>query len=162
MRHCFVYLVPILDWFSWYVVGWAVSITLEAEFCVEALREPLRLSQPEIFNSDQGSRFTYTGFTDVLQATGVTITTDGRGRAFDNIFIERLWRSAKYEEVCLKEYDSFRDAVRSLGSYFRFYNRDRPHQALGYKTPFDYYSYWDSPRTVTYNSLSRTRSNFSL
>jgi putative transposase len=160
MRHGFVYLVAILDWFSRYVVGWAVSITLDVEFCIEALHEALNLSKPEIFNSDQGSQFTSKNFTGVLEAHGVTISMDGKGRAFDNIFIERLWRSVKYEEVYLKEYESVRDAVRSLGTYFRFYNQDRPHQSLGYRTPLEVYTPKDSPSTVPDNILSRTRSTF--
>lgn len=140
MRHGFVYLVAILDWFSRYVVSWSVSITMEAEFCLEALQEGLRWAKPEIFNSDQGSQFTSKSFTGLLEASGVRISMDGRGRAFDNIFVERLWRSVKYEEVYLKEYESVRHAVRSLGDYFRFYNRDRPHQSLGYRTPYQVYS----------------------
>ena len=140
MRHGFVYLVAILDWFSRYVVNWAVSITLDAEFCIEALRDALSVSKPEIFNSDQGCQFTSTSFISVLEATGIAISMDGRGRAFDNIFVERLWRSVKYEEVYLREYDSVREAVRSLGAYFRFYNLERPHQSLGYKTPYQVYS----------------------
>jgi putative transposase len=160
MRHGFVYLVAILDWFSRYVVTWAVSITLDAEFCVEALQEALRLSQPEIFNSDQGSQFTCTSFTGLLEAKGVAISMDGRGRAFDNIFIERLWRSVKYEEVYLKEYDSVRDAVRSIREYFRFYNLERPHQSLGYQTPYKVYTSEPRRGTVPVNILPVTRSNF--
>lgn len=160
MRHGFVYLVAILDWFSRYVVSWAVSITLDAEFCIEALRDALSVSKPEIFNSDQGCRFTSTSFIGVLEATGIAISMDGRGRAFDNIFVERLWRSVKYEEVYLREYDSVREAVRGLGAYFRFYNQERPHQSLGYKTPYQVYSSRDSPSAVQYNILSRTRSTF--
>jgi putative transposase len=160
MRPGFVYLMAILDWFSRYVVGWAVSITQDAEFCIEALRDALSLSQPEIFNTDQGSQFTSTGFTGVLEAQGITISMDGRGRAFDNIFVERLWRSVKYEEVYLKEYDSVREAVRSLGAYFRFYNQDRPHQSLGYRTPLEVYTSKGDSGTVPDNILSRTRSTF--
>jgi putative transposase len=140
MRHGFIYLVAVMDWFSRYVVGWSVSITLDAEFCVEALIESLSLSKPQIFNTDQGSQFTSTAFTGVLESQGVAISMDGRGRAFDNIFIERLWRSVKYEEVYLKEYDGVKEAVRSLGEYFRFYNQERPHQSLGYKTPYQVYT----------------------
>jgi putative transposase len=160
MRHGFVYLVAILDWFSRYVVSWAVSITLDADFCIEALRDALSVSKPEIFNSDQGCQFTSTSFIGVLEATGIAISMDGRGRAFDNIFVERLWRSVKYEEVYLREYDSVREAVQSLGAYFQFYNQERPHQSLGYKTPYQVYSSRDSPSTVQYNILSRTRGTF--
>ena len=160
MRHGFVYLVAILDWFSRYVVGWAVSITLDVEFCVETLHAALDFSKPEIFNSDQGSQFTSKSFTGVLEAHGITISMDGRGRAFDNIFIERLWRSVKYEEVYLKDYDSVSDAVRSLGEYFRFYNLERPHQALGYQTPHKVYTSGDCRGTVPVNILPVTRSTF--
>lgn len=160
MRHGFVYLVAILDWFSRYVVGWAVSITLDVEFCVEALHAALDLSKPEIFNSDQGSQFTSKSFTGVLEAHGVTISMDGKGRAFDNIFVERLWRSVKYEEVYLKEYQSVRDAVRSLREYFRFYNLERPHQSLGYQTPHKVYTSEDGRGTVPVNILPVTRSTF--
>jgi len=160
MRHGFVYLVAILDWFSRYVVSWAVSITLDAEFCIEALRDALSVSKPEIFNSDQGCQFTSTSFVGVLEATGIAISMDGRGRAFDNIFVERLWRSVKYEEVYLREYDSVREAVRSLGAYFRFYNQERPHQSLGYKTPFQVYSSKDNPGTVPIHIHPETRSTF--
>jgi putative transposase len=139
MRQGFVYLVAIMDWFSRYVVAWAVSITMEADFCIEALQRALEGRKPEIFNSDQGSQFTCTGFTGVLQAAGIRISMDGRGRAFDNIFVERLWRSVKYEEVYLKDYATVREATGSLEAYFRFYNDRRLHQALGYQTPYQLY-----------------------
>jgi putative transposase len=160
MRHGFVYLMAILDWFSRYVVGWAVSITLDVEFCVEALSEALIHSKPEIFNSDQGSQFTSKSFTGVLEAHGITISMDGRGRAFDNIFVERLWRSVKYEEVYLKEYASVREAVRNLGEYLRFYNRERPHQSLGYQTPYQVYAPEEDSGTVPDTILSLKRSTF--
>lgn len=160
MRHGFVYLVAILDWFSRYVVSWAVSITLDAEFCIEALGKALIVSKPEIFNSDQGSQFTSTGFTGILESKGIAISMDGRGRAFDNIFIERLWRSVKYEEVYLREYDSVREAVRNLGTYFRFYNQERPHQSLGYKTTYQVYSSRDDSGTVLIHKHPVTRSTF--
>jgi len=140
MRQGFVYLVAIMDWFSRYVVSWAVSITMEADFCIEALQGALDESKPEIFNSDQGSQFTSAGFTGVLESAGIRISMDGRGRAFDNIFVERLWRSVKYEEVYLKEYLTVKEAAGSLGAYFRFYNERRPHQALGYQTPYQLYT----------------------
>ena len=131
----FVYLVAVLDWFSRYVLSWSLSATLDAWFCVEALREALRTGQPEIFNTDQGSQFTSGPWLEELTKAGVAISMDGRGRAFDNIFTERLWRTVKYEDVYLKEYGAVDDARRGLGDYFGFYNRDRPHEALGYRTP---------------------------
>jgi putative transposase len=139
MRQGFVYLMAVMDWFSRYVVSWAVSITMEADFCIEALQRALDGRKPEIFNSDQGSQFTSTGFTGVLQAAGIRISMDGQGRAFDNIFVERLWRSVKYEEVYLKDYMTVKEATRSLGAYFRFYNERRLHQALEYQTPYHLY-----------------------
>jgi len=139
MKHGFIYLTAIMDWFSRYVVDWAVSITLEADFCIESVQRALDTGRPEIFNSDQGSQFTSAGFTEVLEGAGVRISMDGRGRVFDNIFVERLWRSVKYEEVYLKEYETVRDAKSNLGGYFRFYNGERLHQALGYRTPRSVY-----------------------
>jgi putative transposase len=140
MKQGFVYLVAIMDWFSRYVVAWAVSITMEADFCIETLHRALEGRKPEIFNSDQGSQFTSTGFTGVLQAAGIRISMDGQGRAFDNIFVERLWRSVKYEEVYLKDYVTVKEAIGSLEAYFRFYNERRLHQALGYQTPYQLYT----------------------
>ena len=130
-----LYLVAILDWFSRYVLAWQVSVTLEGDFCVEALEQALRGAHPAIFNSDQGSQFTSAQFTAPLEAAGVQISMDGRGRCLDNIFVERLWRTVKYEEVYLKEYESAYMATASLGQYFDFYNRERLHQALNYRTP---------------------------
>ena len=131
----FAYLVAVLDWFSRYVVSWSLSVTLDAWFCVEALREALRTGRPEIFNTDQGSQFTSGEWIGELQKAGVSISMDGRGRAFDNIFTERLWRSVKYEDVYLKEYGAVDEARRGLKDYFGFYNTDRLHEALGYRTP---------------------------
>lgn len=131
----FVYLVAILDWFSRYVLSWSVSITLDTSFCLEALNAALAVAHPDIFNSDQGVQFTSTEFTCRLQSAGIRISWDGRGRALDNIFVERLWRSVKYEEVYLKDYQSVPEAVRSLRAYFEFYNHERLHQALDYQTP---------------------------
>lgn len=131
----FVYLMAILDWFSRYVVSWSLSTTRDAWFCVEALREALGAARPEIFNTDQGSQFTSVDWIDELKKAGVAISMDGRGRVFDNIFTERLWRTVKYEEVYLKDYADLDDAWWGLHEYFAFYNRDRPHQALGYRTP---------------------------
>lgn len=135
LRRGFAYLVAILDWFSRYVVAWDLSLSLEAEFCVSTLERALETSKPEIFNSDQGSQFTSEAFTKRLEAAGVSISMDGRGRVFDNIFVERLWRSVKYEEVYLKDYTDVREAREGLGRYFRFYNEERLHQSLGYRTP---------------------------
>jgi len=139
LRHGFVYCAAIMDWFSRYVISWALSITLDADFCVDMLTRALQTSRPEIFNSDQGSQFTSDAFTRTLQNHGIRISMDGRGRAFDNIFVEGLWRSVKYEEVYLKDYDSVRDAKVSLEQYFDFYNSERPHQSMGYKTPAEVY-----------------------
>ena len=135
MARGFLYLVAIMDWHSRYVVSWRLSNTLEADFCIEALQEALDQGQPEVFNTDQGSQFTSGGFIHVLQEHGVKISMDGKGRYRDNIFVERLWRTVKYEEVYLKAYTSASEARRELGAYFRFYNNQRPHQALGYRTP---------------------------
>lgn len=131
----FVYLVAVIDWFSRYVLSWAVSITMDVEFCVEALEQALRQSQPEIFNTDQGAQFTSVAFTERLKKGGIRISMDGRGRALDNVFVERLWRTVKYEEVYLHDYQTAQDARQSLGRYFGFYNGERLHQALGYRTP---------------------------
>jgi putative transposase len=139
LRHGFLYLVAIMDWYSRYVLSWRLSNTLMGDFCSEALDEALHRATPEIFNSDQGSQFTADAFTSTLQAHGVAISMDGRGRAIDNVFIERLWRSVKYEEVYLKEYVDGWDAEASLSAYFRFYNQERVHQSLGYRTPRDVY-----------------------
>jgi len=131
----FAYLVAILDWFSRYVLSWSLSTTLEAWFCVQALREALRTATPQICNTDQGSQFTSVEWITGLTEAGVAISMDGRGRVFDNIFTERLWRSVKYEDVYLKDYEVVDEARQGLAAYFRFYNMDRPHQALGYRTP---------------------------
>ena len=135
MARGFLYLVAIMDWHSRYVVAWRLSNTLEADFCVDALKEALGQGQPEVFNTDQGSQFTSLEFTQVLRDHGVKISMDGKGRYTDNIFVERLWRTVKYEEVYLKAYANAAEARKELGAYFRFYNNQRPHQALGYRTP---------------------------
>ena len=135
MRRGFAYLVAIMDWFSRYVLSWRVSIFIDAGFCVEALAEALSDGRPEIFNSDQGAQFTSEAFTTPLRNSGVEISMDGRGRYLDNIFVERLWRSVKYEEVYLKDYADVWEAERELSIYFRWYNEVRPHQSLGYETP---------------------------
>lgn len=131
----FVYLVAIIDWYSRYVLSWEVSTTMESDFCISALDRALHLARPEIFNSDQGSQFTSIAFTGVLKERQISISMDGRGRALDNIFVERLWRSVKYEEVYLNNYETVPQAIAGLGRYFNFYNCVRPHQSLDYKTP---------------------------
>ena len=135
MARGFLYLVAIMDWHSRYVVAWRLSNTLEAVFCAEALNEALGQGTPEVFNTDQGSQFTSREFTQILQDHPVKISMDGKGRYRDNIFVERLWRTVKYEEVYLKAYVNASEARRELGAYFRFYNDRRPHQTLGYRTP---------------------------
>jgi putative transposase len=131
----FVYLVAVMDWFSRYVLAWEVSISMETSFCLAALDWALQSGQPDIFNTDQGSQFTSEEFTGRLEAQGIDISMDGRGRATDNIFIERLWRTVKYEEVYLKDYLDVLETVANLRKYFVFYNHERLHQALGYQTP---------------------------
>jgi putative transposase len=135
LRNGFIYLVAILDWYSRYVVDWEISITLDTGFCLSALDRALQKAKPEILNSDQGAQFTSEEFTQRLENAGVLISMDGRGRAIDNIFTERLWRSVKYEEVYLKDYADVGDAIANLKSYFRLYNFERPHQSLGNQTP---------------------------
>jgi putative transposase len=136
MRHGFLYLVAIMDWYSRYVLSWRLSNTLDTTFCIEALEAALSSNRlPEIFNSDQGSQFTSNAFIDCLLRRGILVSMDGKGRAFDNIFIERLWRSLKYEEVYLFDYEDGYEAFERLGKYFSFYNTERPHQALDYQTP---------------------------
>ena len=135
----FVYLVVVIDWFSRYVLSWKLSITIEKEFCMEALEEALKVDLPEIFNSDQGSQFTSPEFTEKLGEKQVQISMDGKGRCMDNIFTERLWRSVKYEEVYIKNYSTPLEAYQGLKEYFNFYNNVRPHQSLNYKTPAQIY-----------------------
>lgn len=135
LRQGFVYLVAVLDWYSRYVLSWELSNTLDAAFCIEALKRALRRGCPEIFNTDQGTQFTSEDFLGVLEGAGVAISMDGRGRVFDNIFVERLWRSVKYEEVYLHDYETVADARTGLERYFPFYNDERFHQALDYRTP---------------------------
>lgn len=139
MARGFIYLTAVMDWFSRFVLSWQVSISLDAAFCCEALEQALQRARPDIFNTDQGSQFTSLDFTGVLNREAIRISMDGRGRVFDNIFIERLWRSVKYEEVFLKDYQSVREAVSGLKAYFSFYNDERPHQALDYRTPRQVY-----------------------
>ena len=136
MARGFVYLAVVLDWFSRRVLSWRLSITMEAAFCVETLEDALaRYGKPDVFNTDQGSQFTGTAFTGVLASNGITISMDGKGAWRDNVFVERLWRSVKYEEVYLRAYDSVSDARGSLGHYLDFYNSRRPHSSLDGMTP---------------------------
>ena len=135
----FIYLVAVMDWFSRYVLSWAVSITMDVGFCLEALEQALEVARPEIFNSDQGAQFTSLDFTGRLVSAGIQISMDGRGRALDNVFIERLWRTVKYEEVYLKDYTTPREAMQGLATFFVRYNERRQHQALGYQTPASVY-----------------------
>ena len=135
LQQGFVYLVAIMDWFSRYVLSWRLSNALDTSFCIEALEEALEKGCPNIFNTDQGSQFTSDDFTGTLRGKGIDISMDGRGRFFDNIFTERLWRTVKYEEVYIKGYQIPADAQAGLGEYFPFYNDRRYHQALAYKTP---------------------------
>ncbi len=139
MQHGFLYLVAVLDWYSRYVLAWELSNTLDTGFCLAALEGALQQGQPAIFNTDQGVQFTSAAYTSRLEAAGIQISWDGRGRALDNVFVERLWRSVKWEEVYLHDYQTVAEAVSGLDRYFRFYNHDRPHQALGYQTPAQVY-----------------------
>jgi putative transposase len=139
LRHGFVYLVAVMDWYSRYVLSWELSTTMETAFCISALEWALRQGRPEIFNSDQGSQFTSREFTGKLEEHEIRISMDGRGRAYDNIFIERLWRTVKYEDVYLKNYESVPEALAGLSEYFTLYNNRRRHQALGYRTPREVY-----------------------
>jgi putative transposase len=131
----FIYLVAVMDWFSRYVLSWAVSITMDVRFCLEALDQALEVARPDIFNTDQGAQFTSHDFTERLAAAGILISMDGRGRALDNVFVERLWRTVKYEEVYLKDYETPREAMQGLATFFVRYNEWRQHQALDYRTP---------------------------
>lgn len=135
----FLYLTAIIDWYTRYVLAWRLSNTMDVTFCLEALEEALSIGRPEIFNSDQGSQYTSRGFTGMLERNGIRISMDGRGRAYDNIFVERLWRSVKYEEVYIKRYESGTDAEMGLRAYMHFYNEERLHQALKYETPGSVY-----------------------
>ena len=136
----FVYLVAVMDWYSRYVLAWSVSTTLDGAFCMDALDEALRIhGKPDIFNSDQGSQFTSLEFTDRLKAEGIQISMDGRGRALDNIFVERLWRSVKYEDIYLHDYATVEAVIAGLRKYFEFYNAKRQHQSLDYRTPQEAY-----------------------
>jgi putative transposase len=139
LLHGFVYLVVIMDWFSRYVLSWQLSITLEKDFCIEALKRALFISRPEIFNSDQGPQYTSEEFINILKEKDIRISMDGRGRLYDNIFVERLWRTVKYEEVYLHDYLTVSLAKEGLSDYFYFYNTERPHASLDNRTPFEVY-----------------------
>ena len=136
----FAYLVAVMDWHSRYVISWRLSNTLTTDFCVECLQDALQYGAPEIVNTDQGCQFTSEAFTRVLLEKGIKISMDGRGRALDNIFVERLWRSVKYENVYLKGYQAMPEAREGLREYFDFYNMERSHQSLGYQTPWGMYA----------------------
>lgn len=139
MKKGWIYLTAIIDWYSRYIISWKISITLDTEFCTDALQESLQSKKPEIFNSDQGSQYTSHAFISILEAHQIQISMDGKGRCLDNIFIERFWRSIKQEEVYIKAYDSVQDAYQNIKAYIHFYNNERPHQSLGYKTPAEVY-----------------------
>ena len=131
----FIYLTAIMDWYSRYVLSWNMSNSLQSEFCITAMQDAFEKAIPKIVNTDQGVQYTSKMFTDLLKEKQIKISMDSKGRAFDNIFIERLWRSLKYEEVYLKNYQTVKEAEKSIKNYFNFYNHERPHQSLGYKTP---------------------------
>jgi len=139
LAHGFVYLVAVLDWHSRYVLSWELSTTLDKRFCLDAARRALLISKPEIFNTDQGPQFTSEEFTGLLEEDGIRVSMDGRGRIYDNIFLERLWWTVKYEEVYLHEYRTVAEARIQLEEYFRFYNEERLHETLGYRTPYEVY-----------------------
>jgi putative transposase len=140
LKQGFIYLVAVIDWHSRYVLSWGVSVTMESNFCVEALEQAIRkYGVPDIFNTDQGPQFTCTAFTDLLKLVGARISMDGRGRALDNVFVERLWRTVKYEEVYLHDYATVEEAIEALKIYFVFYNTERQHQSLDYLTPQEVY-----------------------
>jgi putative transposase len=139
MAKGFVYLVAVMDWHSRYIVSWRLSNTLEADFCVDALKEALSKATPDIFNTDQGSQFTSEDFVDTVLGSGAKMSMDGRGRFVDNIFVERLWRSMKYEEVYLHAYENIKQARESIARWVDFYNNGRPHQSLDYRTPAEVY-----------------------
>jgi putative transposase len=139
MRRGFMYLTAVIDWYSRYVLSWRLSNTLEGGSCLEALDEALARGRPEIFNTDQGSQFTSREYTGRLEGAGVAVSRDGRGRALDNVFVERLWRSVKYEDIYIKDYERVPDLESGLTAYFHFYDEERPHQSLGYRTPGEVY-----------------------
>jgi len=135
----FMYLAAVIDWFSRYVIAWKLSNTLDGSFCVEMLEEALKGGRPEVFNTDQGVQFTATAFTGRLESAGVAVSMDGRGRALDNVFVERLWRTVKYEDIYIRGYETVAELLEGLIQYFAFYNQERLHQSLGYVTPAEVY-----------------------
>jgi putative transposase len=135
----FMYLAATIDWYSRYVLAWRLSNSLDAEFCLQMLEEALGLGRPEVFNTDQGSQFTARAWTGRLESAGVKVSMDGKGRCLDNVFVERLWRTLKYEDVYLKGYEAVPQLHEGLSAYFPFYNEERPHQALDYRTPAQVY-----------------------
>jgi len=139
MKHSWLYLVAIMDWVSRYVLSWELSTTLEIDFCIRALNKALFIATPEIFNSDQGSQFTSVAFLECLEKRSIQISMDARGRAMDNVFTERLPRSVKYKEVYLHDYDTISEAKQGIGNHIAFYNQERSHQSLNYKTPAEMY-----------------------
>ena len=139
MRHGFMYLTAVIDWYSRYVLSWRLSNTLDGGFCLEALDEALSGGRPEIFNTDQGSQFTSREYTGRLEEAGVAVSRDGRGRALDNVFVERLWRSVKYEDIYIKDYERVSELATGLTAYFQFYDEERLHQSLDYQTPGEVY-----------------------
>jgi putative transposase len=139
LKHGFVYLIAIIDWYSRFVIDWQLSTTLESDYCVEILKRALKTGKCDIFNTDQGSQFTCDDFTKVLLEHKIQISMDGKGRALDNIFVERLWRSVKYEIVFPSQWEAVQDARIGLKEYFKFYNHERLHQSLNYKTPWSVY-----------------------
>ena len=157
MRRGFVYLTAVLDWWSRFVLAWKVSQTLETDFCLEALDAALKRGRPGIFNSDQGAQFTSEAFMGRLEREGIRISMDGRGRCMDNIFVERLWRTVKYEEVYLHDYESVWMAEDHLGRYFEFYNQERPHQSLDWHTPAELYSSGGEKSTLTRSEICLNR-----
>jgi len=139
MRRGFMYLTAVIDWYSRYVLSWRLSNTMDVGFCLEALDEALQRGRPQIFNTDQGSQFTSREYTGRLEAAGIAVSRDGRGRALDNVFVERLWRSVKYEDIYIKDYEHIVDLAVGLSAYFQFYDEERLHQSLGYRTPGEVY-----------------------
>jgi putative transposase len=139
MTRGFMYLAAVIDWYSRYVIAWRLSNTLDGLFCLEMLEEALSTGCPEVFNTDQGVQFTQAAWTSRLEAAGIQVSMDGKGRCLDNVFVERLWRTVKYEELYLRRYEVVPELAGGLGRYFGFYNEERPHQSLGYQTPAEVY-----------------------
>jgi putative transposase len=139
MHSSYIYLVAVMDWFSRYVLSWEISNTLDVHFCLNALDKALRQGKPEIFNTDQGSQFTSKDYTERILGNNIKLSMDSKGRALDNIFIERLWRNLKYEEIYLNDYETVTEVILAIEKYFYFYNFERVHQSLDYKTPAEIY-----------------------